>query len=259
VTLPAADPKHARELLEQGFTVFEHAYTDDEVDFFRQHIVDTWTRLGRPALVASPPSHPAEDVAIGPAGMVLLKLTRHFPEMASRLYKRPIIETLRAVLGDDMYLELPAGALSDATRPFFDWHMHVDGIDPATFLLEKRPFPTFERSQRVTHLLYLDDVTEESGLLFLYPRRITDPTAPPFETTAERWEGQVVVSCPRGSVVVIEQCTWHAAGRKRGAGLRGFIGSYFAAAGARTTPLADASLADWDGADGLFKSVLRRR
>jgi hypothetical protein len=248
----------AREILERGYTVFERAYTEEEVAFFRDRLVASWTRLGRPSLSASPPGHPAEDVEIGPAGMVLLKLTRHYPETAARLYKPYIIDTLRAVLGEDMYLELPAGALSDGRRPFFDWHTHIDGVDDA-YYENKRPFPTFERAQRVTHILYLDDLTEDNGQLLVYPRRITDPTRPPFDPRSQHWEGQVAISCPRGSVVVVEQCTWHAAHRKRSPGERAFVGSYFASKGSRTTPLADPSLADWNGDDELFRSVLPRR
>jgi hypothetical protein len=254
----AADPRAARELLERGYTVFERAYDEAEVAFFRERLVATWTRIGRPSLASSPPSYPAEDVEIGPAGMVVHKLTRHYPETAPRLYKQHIIDTLREVLGPDMYLELPAGALSDSARPFFDWHCHIDGVDDA-YYRNKRPFPAFDRSHRVTHILYLDDLSEENGQLLVHPRRITDPTSPPFDPRSQHWDGEVVISCPRGSVVVIEQCTWHAARRKLSPGVRAFVGSYFAARGSRLTPLADPALADWSGDDALFRSVLPPR
>jgi ectoine hydroxylase-related dioxygenase (phytanoyl-CoA dioxygenase family) len=148
--------------------------------------------------------------------------------------------------------------LSDASRPFFDWHVHIDGVDDAHYE-NKRAYPTFECSERVTHILYLDDLTEDNGQLLVYPRRLTDPTTPPFDPRREHWEGQVAIDCPRGSVVVLEQCTWHAAQQKRSGGIRAFVGSYFASGRSKVTPLADPALADWDGDDEVFRSILPRR
>jgi hypothetical protein len=252
-----ADQRAVRELFEQGYTVFERAYPEEEVDYFRNHLTRVYEQMGRPKLIANPPIYPLPDVQIGPAGVVFLKLTTHYPDMAERLYKRHIIDTIRALLGDDMYLELPAAALSDSSRPFFDWHIHIDGIDDES-LDYKRVYRSFERSERVTVLLYLDDLTEENGRLLVYPRKLTDPTAPPHDVHLESWPGQVEIACPRGSMVVLEQCTWHAARPKRTPGVRGFVASYFAARGAKVSPLADPSLRDWKGDDELFRSVLPR-
>jgi hypothetical protein len=253
-----ADPRAVRELFERGYTVFERAYSTEEVDYFRDRLTRVYDEIGRPKLSANPPYQPTPDVEIGPAGIVFHKLTTHYPDMAARLYKRHIIDTIRGLLGDDMRLELPAGALSDSTRPFFDWHVHIGGVDDAYFD-NKRVYTTFERSERVTVLLYLDDLTEENGRLLVYPRKLTDPTAPPYDVKREAWPGQIEIACPRGSMVVIEQCTWHAARQKRSPGVRGFIGSYFAAGFAETSPLADESLQGWSGDDELFRSILPRR
>jgi hypothetical protein len=255
---PGASPRAVRELFEHGYTVFERAYSEDEVRFLREHLMCAWETLGRPALRSNPPTRLANEVEVGPAGLIFHKLTRRSSQLAPRLYKREIIETLRAVLGDSMYLELPAGVLSDASRPFFDWHTHIDGVDDAHYA-NKRPFPTFDRSHRVTHLLYLDDLTPDNGQLLVYPRKLTDPTPPPFDPKLEYWTGQVAIDCPRGSVVVLEQCTWHAARRKTSEGVRAFVGSYFAAADAAQTPLADDALTAWQGDDELFLSVLPGR
>ncbi len=252
---PSARP--LRELREQGYTVFERAYSEEEVDFLRSRLVGAWQSIGSPPLRSDPPTRPYPDVELGPAGVVFHGITNRFPEMAPRLYKPEIIDVLRGLLGDDMRLELPAGALSDASRPFFDWHTHIDGVDDA-FYENRRVFTTFQRSLRVTHLLYLDDLTPENGRLLVYPRRITDPTNPPFDPKVQEWEGRVEIACPRGSVVVIEQCTWHAAYPKRSPGMRGFIGSYFAASAARPTPWTDPKLSSWQGDDPLFRSLIPR-
>jgi len=251
------DPNALKQLREEGYCVFESAYSDEEVDYFKHTLLDAWSELGRPSLRANPPVKPADDVEVGPAGIIFHKLTRRWPEMAERLYKRTIVETMRALMGG-LVLELPAGVLSDATRPFFDWHVHIDGVDDA-YYENKRPFPRFETSERVTHLLYLDDMTPEMGQLLVYPRRITDPTEPPFDKTLSHWEGAIPIACPRGSVVVLEQCTWHAARRMERKGIRSFVGSYFASGRAETTPLADPELANWEGDDPVFRSVLPGR
>lgn len=264
----AAIARATRELYERGYTVFERAYSEEEVEYFRSLLSSKYDALGRPALAANPPAYPAPDVEIGPAGMVLLKLTQCHPELAARLFKPYIIEAIRGLLGDDMHLELSAGAISDAQRPFFDWHIHVDGLPYGELLARaaqhgddytlghKPVFRTYERSERVTTLLYLDDIDDDNGKLLVYPRRLQDPTPPPFDVKSERWEGEVEISCPRGSFVILEQCIWHAARPKRSPGLRRFIGSYFAAEGATPAPLSDDTLRTWDGDDALFRSLL---
>ena len=76
----------------------------------------------------------------------------------------------------------------------------------------------------------------------------------------ERAEESAGVARAGFRVVVLEQCTWHAAKQKTSPGIRAFVGSYFAAGDiARTTPLADDALAEWDGDDELFRSILPRR
>jgi hypothetical protein len=255
----AADPRPVRELFERGYTVFERAYSTEEVDYFRDHLTRVYDRIGRPKLTANPPYNPEPDVEIGPAGVVFHKLTSHYPEMAARLYKPHIIAVIRALLGDDMHLEIPAGALSDSSRPFFDWHVHIGGVPPDDYArLDGKGlyYSTFQKSERVTVLLYLDDLTEDNGRLLVYPRKLTDPTEPPHDVRDQNWPGQVEIGCPRGSMVILEQCTWHAARQKQSPGVRGFIGSYFAAANTKSTPLVDTALRNYGGDDELFRSLL---
>ncbi len=241
--------------MERGYTVFERAYDEEDVCFLRDLLIREWKRIGSPALESNPPSRPAPDVEVGPAGLIFHRLSSQFPEVIPRLYKGHIIETIRLLLGDGMRLELPAGVLSDEHRPFFDWHTHIDGVDDA-FYNNQRPFDEFRRSMRVTHLLYLDDMDDRSGQLLVFPRKITDPTPPPFECTNPDWEGLEAIECPRGSVVVLEQCTWHAARQRTTSGIRSFVGSYFAARDAPPTPLSDPELASYRGDDELFRSIM---
>jgi len=245
-----------RDLYTQGYTVFERAWSDDEVDTLRGHLVSKWEELGRPALQVNPPVEIGDGVT-GPAGLTFPKLATRSPELASLFFKPFIIDTIRGALGDGMRLELVAGVLSDKTRPFFDWHVHIDGVDDEYYNY-KRPYRRFSKPERVTHLLYLDDLCEDNGELLVLPRKISDPTEPPYERTLEEWPDQVEIRCPRGSVVILEQCIWHAARPMRVDGLRCFIGSYFVAEGAKMTPIADRDLVNWGGTDELFRSVVPR-
>lgn len=246
-----------RDLYTKGYTVFERAWSDEEVDELRAYLVSKWEALGKPALQVNPPITLAEDAMTGPAGLTFPKLGTRAPELVPLFFKPHIIDTIRGALGDGMRLELVAGAISDKTRPFFDWHVHIDGVDDAYYDY-KRPYRTFSKPERVIHLLYLDDLCEENGELLVLPRKIDDPTPPPYEKTLEEWPGQVEVRCPRGSVVILEQCVWHAVRRMRADGLRCFIGSYFVAEGAKGTPIADPDLVNWNGPDELFRSVVPR-
>jgi hypothetical protein len=245
----------AREIRDRGFTVFDRAFSADEVAFLRDRVEQRYEGLGRPKTYARPPLEPAPDVEIAVVGLVLYKLGVHCPELAPHLVKPEIVRTIRDVLGDDMHLEFTSAVVCNGARPFFPWHTHIGGVDNVAYRKEKL-FPTFERSERVTTLLYLDDLTPEAGTLLAYPRRVDEPTPPPHDPSAEEWQGQIEVACPRGSVVVMEQCTWHAARPKRSAGLRSYIACYFTSSAAKKTSWVDDSLRPWAPEGSLLASIL---
>lgn len=233
------------QLAEQGYTVFERLYDDAETAFFRDPLVRHYEALGQPVTYANPPVEPDESIEISRVGLVFHKLLQHQPAFAPVLFKPTVLETLRAFLGQQMHLEYTSAVLCHDDRPFFRWHMHVGGIDNIHYR-KRQIYPTFERSERVTTLLYLDDLDDASGTLLVRPRRITDPTTPPGDREIVDWPGQVELALPRGSFVVLEQNTWHAARAKRSRGVRGFIACYFASALAPPTSDHDASALAWN-------------
>ena len=107
-------------------------------------------------------------------------------------------------------------------------------------------------------LLYLDDLTPDAGTLLIHPRRVTDPTPPPQDPALENWDGQIELACKRGTVVVMDQCTWHAARAKRSPGLRSFIACYFTSSSAPETSFVDESLRALASEGSLLASVLMR-
>jgi hypothetical protein len=257
MSIEGADVTAVRQITDRGFAVFERAYSSDDVSFFRDALERRYDALGRPTTFARPPLEPAPDVEISVVGLVFHKLGVHCPEFAPRLLKPEIIRVIRGVLGADMHLEYTSAVVCNGDRPFFPWHMHVGGVDNIVYRKDKL-FPVFERSERVTALLYLDDLTPEAGTLLAYPRRLAEPTRPPYDPALESWDGQIELACGRGTVVVMEQCTWHAAKPKRSPGLRAFIAFYFTSSRAQKTSWVDDSLRPWARDGSLLASVLPR-
>jgi hypothetical protein len=245
------------EILERGFTVFERVFSPREVAVLREPIERRYEALGRPATFARPPLEPAPDVEISIVGLVFHKLGAHFPELAVHLLKPEIVRTVRGLLGDDMHLEYTSAVVCNDERPFFPWHMHVGGVDNVVYR-KGRLFPDFERSERVTMLLYLDDLTPEAGTLLAYPRGIRDSTLPPHDPKLEHWDGEVELACESGTVVLMEQSTWHAAQPKRSRGLRAFIACYFTSSVATKTSWVDESLRPFAPKGSLLADVLPR-
>lgn len=255
--IPAAEIHAARQIRDRGFVVFDRAFSPDEVSFFHEIIERRYDALGRPSTFARPPLEPAPDVEIAVVGLVLYKLGVHCPELAPHIFRPEIIGAIRGLLGDDMYLEFTSAVVCNGDRPFFPWHVHVGGVDNV-FYRKQKLFPSFDRSERLTMLLYLDDLTSETGTLLVYPRRISEPTPPPYDPAVEDWEGQIELSCARGTVVLMEQCTWHAARPKRSPGLRAYIACYFTSSRAKKTSWVDDSLRPWASDGSLLASVLPR-
>jgi hypothetical protein len=258
VTDPGSHPRTDEatlELRERGYAVFDAAFSPEEVAFLRAEIARRYDELGRPPTFARPPLEPAPHVEISVVGLVFHRLGAHFPALATRLMKPAIVEAIRGALGADMHLEYTSAVLCNGARPFFPWHAHVGGIDNVAYR-KQQIFPTFDHPERLTMLLYLDDLDDETGTLLLHPRRIHDSTRPPHDPRLEHWEGQVELRCAKGTVLLVEQCTWHAARPKRSPGLRIFIACYFTSKAAPKTSWCDDSLRPWAAEDPLLGSVM---
>lgn len=246
---------HAKELLEQGFSVFEKAWTDAEVDRIRELLESRYEEL--------PPRTPwgrrdmplSDTVMLNYTGVTFYGLLQERPEIASLLLKPEILDELRGVLGPDMRLEVVGGAVTDETRPFFAWHTHIGGYDDGE-IQSSGNWPVIDNARRITTLLYLDDIDEAGGLLLTYPRRVGDPTAPPFDPSLEHWEGQAEIRIPRGSLVAMEQCTWHTALPMTRPGRRMFLGCSFRAGWEPMPSWQDHSLAAAAARHPLIASVV---
>jgi hypothetical protein len=253
--MPELQAEAVTQLRERGYAVLENLFPPEEIADFRAILARRYEALGSPRTWARPPLEPEPGIEISVVGLVFHQLARHCPALGARFITPPLVGVARGLLGDDMHLEYTAGIVNHGERPFFPWHAHVGGVDNITYR-KQGIFPRFTRSERITMLLYLDDLTDASGSLLVHPRRIEDPTEPPATPTLEEWPGQVELRCRRGTVVLLEQCVWHAARSKSSAGLRSYLACYFTSSRAPKSSWSDDSLRPWAAENPLLASVL---
>lgn len=225
--------EHVRDIHERGFSVWEQCWSEAEVATLRSAIV---SRLQEerdlPAQLWSETDYAIDDsISMSYTGLVIFSIVRDRPEIASLVLKPEVIAALRGVLGNDMALDGVGAVVTDETRPFICWHAHIGGHKGGEYKNDGN-WPVIETADRITTLLYLDDIDDDGGLLIVYPRTVGSSTAPPMgmDPNVEPWPGQVEVRARRGSLVALEQCTYHTARPMRRAGRRVFLGCSFRAA-----------------------------
>lgn len=236
---------HARDLFERGYAVLEDELSADQTQTLRRGIVELLGEIEPPAYYAAKTEPVTETVGITSTGLAISRLLDDRPELTPLVVRRRVLEVMREALGDDLRLELAGAVVSDAARPFFRWHTHIDGEEEGA-RVQAGAWPAVEGVERVLTLLYLDDLTDETGPLYVYPRRAGDPTTPPHDLDLEAWPDRVELRPRAGTVVAVDQCTWHAARSMRGPGLRIFSGCYWAAANAARPAHTDERLARCD-------------
>ncbi|MCB9595966.1 MAG: phytanoyl-CoA dioxygenase family protein [Sandaracinaceae bacterium] len=232
---------HARELVERGYAVFEGFADPAAVEALRAAIEELVVEIDPPRFYASPTEVLSDDVVVTSPGLAISRLLHARPALRPLVLRPELATTMRATLGDDAVLELAGAVVSDATRPFFRWHTHIDGEDEGE-RVKRGAWPAIADPLRVLTLLYLQDLDDDVGPLYVFPRRVGDPTPPPHDLDAHDWPGMVELRPRAGTLVALEQCTWHAADSLRGPGHRIFVGCYFAAARAERPDWADAEL-----------------
>ncbi len=239
---------HARDLNQRGFSVFEDMLDATEVDGLRRSVEELVREIDPPCFWASPAVTLSDRATVTAPGLAIGRLLHERPALRPRVLPERLLEAMRATLGDDVVLELAGAVVSDEARPFFTWHTHIEGLDEDVRYL-KRSWPPIKSVQRVLTLLYLQDLDARMGPLYVLPRRAGDPTPPPYDLERREWPEMIELRPRAGTVVALDQCTWHAAGSLRGPGLRTFVGCYFAARSTKRHDWADPTLAELARAD----------
>lgn len=230
------------QIREQGYAILEGLLDREETAALRAEIEALIAELDPPGFFAASTVQVSETVAVTSTGLAISRLLDARPALAPRVLAPRLIDAMRETLGPDVRLELAGAVASDRRRPFFSWHTHIDGEEEGQ-RVQRGEWPARPRTERVLTLLYLDDLDDETGPLYVHPRREGEPTAPPHPLDEEVWPGMIELRPRAGDLVALEQCTWHAARSLRRPGLRLLVGCYFAAAGAPEPPWLDRSLA----------------
>lgn len=247
-----------QQLIERSFAVVPGCYAADKVARLRRALLDIYSRLDRPPLWSQEPQQLGENLELSATGLVIHKLLSFDPQLHHDLLEPDIVAIVRGALGDDMHLEFAGAVITNYTRPFFKWHNHVGGIEDEKYRrLGLRP--PIERPERVAMIVYLDEMGPGAGQLLIHPQRVSGAAGPPGPVEQPDWEGRVEVSGPPGTVVMIDQTTWHAAlPRTVDQELRLFFGLWFAASCVPETERVDESLFSIDSPDPLLRSLLPR-
>lgn len=185
------------QLVQQGFVVLRGVY-DNEA------LADI-SRLLNAALAALGPLKP------DPWGVEVVPLLSQAPDMRRYLDAPALTRGLADALnGSVERIYDGARFTSPGGGGFLPWHFHAslaggDGRwDPA------RPGAPIGLN-RVIASAYVDGATADTGSLWVMPRAIDDPWAPPHPDPSQPWPGQVEVVLQPGDVAVCGVATYHAA------------------------------------------------
>lgn len=201
------------QVLEQGYTLLECVYSLRECDEIREIFRRCWERAGSPSTGGS-------------FGFVMHPILKFAPELARFYNRAEVIDALRNVFQDEPRLAHSGGLMSDSSRKFTEWHYHrSDSVEASAWNPHRAERPA--TIERVLGNIYVDGSSDEMGPLLLYPRRIDDVLAPPHQERFGDWEGQRVIHCAPGSMIIFDQNVWHAARPAKCAKRRHLFGGHY--------------------------------
>lgn len=195
-----------RTLLERGYCVVERAHDTVAVNHQEQLLYAEWERRGKPALTGF--------------GMAIHPLVQHVPEIAPYFDTPAVNEILDAAFGDRTRLcHTGARMASQDSAENIGWHDHY-GWDKAQVTGRTR-------IERVVVNYYVKGVSPELGSLWVIPRQVGDPFAPPLGERTTGWPDQVEVGVPPGSAVILDTTLYHTATRGSVPGMRYHWGGHY--------------------------------
>jgi ectoine hydroxylase-related dioxygenase (phytanoyl-CoA dioxygenase family) len=120
------------------------------------------------------------------------------------VYHKKLIGIAREALGPQVQFDLVDARITKSAKEVVEWHIHNQCVvEPAPL------FPCYPHSIHV--LVYLDDISEDNGALCVMPGSHRNPSnpCPVGDRAHEDLPGQVVISCPAGTSVVVHAHLWH--------------------------------------------------
>jgi hypothetical protein len=246
----------AAQFLRDGYALLPALVDPATVATLRETLASLHAEVGHLPLYAREPIRDTPQTEISSTGLVFFHLLGWRPQLAPLLLHPQALAVVREVLGDSPRIELVGAVMTDHTRPFFEWHNHVGGPDDEDIRSSGTVRATSARPQRLSYLLYLDEATPQDGPLRVLPGRPADPRTAPHPRTQTCWPGDVALTWPPGSVLLIDETTWHAVPQRHTAGWRRWIGAYFAARHVPPAQRLDPSLATVS--DPVWRELVHR-
>lgn len=224
----SSDPQvYADEVVQKGYSVIDGLYSPDEVEDIRAELAALYEQTQRPPLHSRYTQFLAPNIRIERTGANYYSVADQRPGLSRYRMKPFVFQVLRRLLGDDFILDMTLCQICDQSRPFLTWHHHLGGLDQDLYqdLYDRERLAAIDVPRRLNVFVYLDDISPAGGQLLLYPK-VVSPLEPPFPETRPEWDGRVAANFSKGTVVLLDQATWHAATSRSLPGLRMIFGIY---------------------------------
>lgn len=222
----------ADELGAQGWTVLRALRAPRAIDGLIASLDRLAAEVASPVLYSEEDLVLADDVKVSPVGLTFFGLLGRAPELAGLCVEMDLVALLHEVLGPALELEQVSGVISSDARPFFFWHHHLGGIDGQDFRGDRAQLPRPpERIERLVCTIYATALDHAHGQMLVHPRRVGDALRAPCPPGRAPWPSAIALDAPSGSVVVLDEATWHAVTPMTQPGLRHFFAFFVRRAG----------------------------
>ncbi len=190
-----------RTLRERGYVTLPSAFSSTEL-----------VEIGA-LLDGAVPGNPETD----DWGIEIVPLVERVPGMAAFLERPALAAGLEAALGGPVRRLYSGARLTSRGRlSFLPWHFHAELAGGGDGRWEPGRSGAPGGIRRVIATVYVDGATTDNGPLWLSPRRVGDPWAPPITDATIPWPGMHEVFLGPGEVAVWDVATYHAAVCRRG-------------------------------------------
>lgn len=193
-----------RALVEDGYLVRERLIQGELLEELRG---------AADAIAAEAEKKQGQGIGGGFGGLFVRHLIDKHPTFLKMIHFAPTLSVARAVLGPQVQIHASVlrVAYPDAGNQQVEWHFHQRVVPD---IIEKGQSkgepPFFFRPAVLDNLIYLDDLTLESGPLVVLPGSHHENLDLPSGDFSDK-PGQVVVTCPAGSCVTSHASLWHKA------------------------------------------------
>lgn len=192
-----ASETEVKHLVEEGYFVRERLVSGDLLESLRNAADELEAEAAKTQGQGSTGSF---------SGLFIRGLIDKHPVFLEALLRfQPTLSVARAVLGPQV--QIHASVLRIAYPEVGDqrveWHFH-QRVVPSPYP------PFFLRPVVLDNLIYLDDITMDSGPLVVLPRTHLIDEDLPKEDHSDK-PGQVVITCPAGTCVTSHSSLWHKA------------------------------------------------